>query len=101
MLNITRKSGEAIMVRKDIRVTFVRLVRDLALLKIDAPKRAGARCGRLNLRVGQAAFVMDEVRLFLLRIQGPDLVRLGVDAPREVEIYREEIFWRRQSERRP
>ena len=47
----------------------------------------------LTRRVGEALMIGDDVTITLLNIQG-NQVRIGIDAPREVEVHREEIYQR-------
>lgn len=47
----------------------------------------------LTRRSGEAVIVGDNVRIAVLDIRG-NQVRLGVDAPREVTVHREEVYRR-------
>ena len=53
----------------------------------------------LTRRVGERLMIGDEVSVTVLGVKG-NQVRIGVDAPSHVEIHREEIYDRIQSERR-
>jgi carbon storage regulator len=47
----------------------------------------------LTRRIGEAVMIADEVSVTLLSINGAQ-VRLGVNAPRNVPVHREEIYER-------
>lgn len=51
----------------------------------------------LTRRVGETLMVGDEVTVTVLGVKG-NQVRLGVNAPREVAVHREEIYERIQRE---
>lgn len=47
----------------------------------------------LTRRVGEAVIVGGNVKVTVLGVKG-NQVRIGVDAPKEVEVFREEIYMR-------
>lgn len=49
----------------------------------------------LSRKIGERIRIGDDVTLTVVRIQG-DKVRLGIEAPEEVAIHREEVFRRLQ-----
>ena len=49
----------------------------------------------LTRRVGESLMVGDEITVTVLGVKG-NQVRIGVDAPRDVAVHREEIFKRIQ-----
>ena len=51
----------------------------------------------LTRRVGETLVIGDDVNVTVLGVRG-NQVRLGVDAPKEVAVHREEIYQRIQSE---
>ena len=52
----------------------------------------------LTRRVGETLMVGDEVTVTVLGVKG-NQVRIGVNAPKEVEVHREEVYARIQQER--
>ncbi|MGH3630566.1 MAG: carbon storage regulator CsrA, partial [Sciscionella sp.] len=45
----------------------------------------------LSRRVGESIMIGPDVIVTVLEVR-PDLVRLGIKAPRDVEVHREEVF---------
>jgi carbon storage regulator len=54
----------------------------------------------LTRRVGETLMVGDDVTITVLGVKG-NQVRLGVNAPRDVAVHREEIYQKIQSEQPP
>jgi carbon storage regulator len=53
----------------------------------------------LTRRIGETLMIDDDVRVTVLGVNG-NQVRIGVDAPRDVAVHREEIYQRIQNEKK-
>lgn len=51
----------------------------------------------LTRRVGETFLIGDDINVTILSVQGGQ-VKIGIDAPKEVAVHREEIYKRIQSE---
>lgn len=47
----------------------------------------------LTRRIGESVYIGDEVRLTVLGVRGTQ-VRLGINAPKDVPVHREEIYYK-------
>lgn len=45
----------------------------------------------LNRKKGQSIFIGDNIRITVIDVQG-DHIKIGVDAPREISVHRQEIY---------
>ena len=51
----------------------------------------------LTREIGEAIILDDDIKITIMDIQG-NHARIGIDAPKEVKVYREEIYERMQAE---
>jgi carbon storage regulator len=51
----------------------------------------------LSRRLGETLIIGDDVKIQILGING-NQVRIGIDAPKEVSVHREEVYQRIQNE---
>lgn len=52
----------------------------------------------LTRRIGEKLIIGDDISVFILGVKG-NQVRIGVEAPKDVSVHREEIFQRIQAEK--
>ncbi len=51
----------------------------------------------LTRRIGESVYIGDDVRLTVLGVRGTQ-VRIGINAPKDVPVHREEIYYRIKNE---
>ncbi|MCY4052079.1 MAG: carbon storage regulator CsrA [Gammaproteobacteria bacterium] len=51
----------------------------------------------LTRRIGESVYIGDDIRLTILGVRGTQ-VRIGINAPKEVPVHREEIYHRIKNE---
>lgn len=53
----------------------------------------------LTRRIGETITIGDDIKVKVLEVNGVQ-VKIGVDAPKHVQVHREEIYYRIQQEKR-
>jgi len=129
MLVLTRRVGESIRIGDSVRLTIRGKVGNHYTVAIAAPgdlavvddegrpltalrhRQRRKRCYVAALLAGESLRIGDQVHVLFgedryggtRRMRSGQQVRISIDAPREVPVHREEIYWRiwRESRERP
>ncbi|MFQ5671877.1 MAG: carbon storage regulator CsrA [Nitrospinales bacterium] len=51
----------------------------------------------LTRKIGESIRINDDIKLTIVEVKGKN-IRIGIEAPRETKIYREELFWKIRKE---
>lgn len=51
----------------------------------------------LTRKVGESIKINDDIKVTVIEVKGKN-IRIGIEAPRETKIYREELFWKIRKE---
>jgi carbon storage regulator len=51
----------------------------------------------LTRRIGESIKIDDDVKITVIEVKGKN-IRIGIEAPKETKIYREELFWKIRQE---
>jgi carbon storage regulator CsrA len=103
MLIVDREVGQSVFIDDDIKVTVLQMGSKLRL-DIDAPrnfhisqiKHDGSRRAKLNKMariVGDTTIIGDFIKVTILQTES-GLLRFAIDAPKEIRIFREELYKR-------
>jgi len=92
MLALSRRIGEAIRIGDEFTLEVLDIGRHMVMLELERPDPDYDRSQWLvvDRRVGESFQVADDIQVFIKGVDG-SLVRLGIDAPREVRIVRLEL----------
>ncbi|WP_222860498.1 carbon storage regulator [Bacillus rubiinfantis] len=107
MLIVGREIGQSVIIDDDIKVTVLQKGSKLKLA-IDAPKHvrvASIKQDQDNLRrlrktdrkIGETFLIGDHVKVAMIQTQS-GLLRFAIDAPKEISIFREEIYKKNSKE---
>jgi len=91
MLVLYRKPGEKIMIGDDIEIWHSVNSHGYVVLQAEAPEDV------VTELVGDYLLIGDNITIRILEVFGSKVVRLGIDAPREIDIWREEIYQKIQA----
>ncbi|WP_043930495.1 carbon storage regulator [Bacillus sp. EB01] len=99
MLIIGREIGQSVIIDGDVKVTAVQFASKLRLT-VDAPeniqvtrsKPEPARIFKKKLKsISETVQIGDSIKVTILLTE-TGLLRLAIDAPREIRVYREELY---------
>ena len=92
MLVLSRRIGEAIRIGDDLVLEVLDIGRYIVMLELERPDPDYDRPQWLvvDRRIGESFQVADDIHVFVKDVEG-SFVRLGIDAPRQIEIVRAEL----------
>lgn len=94
MLVLSRKKNESIIVNDNISIKLLRTKFNLATFEIKQPDKLK----NIEGSVDQYFYITKDIKLSIVEIT-KDRVKLGIDAPKQVSIFREEILERIKSKK--
>jgi len=104
MLVLTRKAGQSIMIGDDIEVSVTSVVGEKVHIEVGFRSPLGERV-RVGMQAprtvpaksSQSIMIGDDVEVSVLSVIG-EKVRIGIQAPRTVPVYRREVYLEIQRE---
>lgn len=111
MLILTRRVGESLIVADDVKITIRIIHKNKVKLKIKAPNKVlnqilnnqsllpkAINNIELSRNIGETLAISNDVKIIVFGVQG-NQVRIGVNAPKNIPVHREEIYERIQKEK--
>lgn len=103
MLIIGREIGQSVIINDEMKVTVEQKNAKLHLV-IDAPKDVSitrVKQTPMNMRkktriIGDTIQIGSSIQVSILQTES-GLIRLAIDAPKEISVYREEIYQRKEA----
>jgi carbon storage regulator CsrA len=106
VLIVGREIGQSVIIGDEIKVTVIqkdsklRLVIDsptfFQIKKLEKSSYSGAAKKKRTQKIGETVLIGDQVRVSILQTES-GLLRFAIDAPKEISVYREEIYMKNAS----
>ncbi|WP_190284870.1 carbon storage regulator [Bacillus sp. S3] len=107
MLIVGREVGQSVIIDDEIKVTVLQYGSKFKL-SIEAPNHVQISSSKHNLnklgklkktdrKIGETLQIGDHVKIAMIQTQS-GLLRFAIDAPKEISIFREEIYEKRNKE---
>jgi carbon storage regulator CsrA len=101
MLIVGREIGQSVIIGDEIKVTVTQKNSQLQLLiyspdsieirKIEKGTYSSGGLKKRNHKLGETVLIGDQVKLTILQTES-GLLRFAIDAPKEISVFREEIY---------